>query len=522
MNPQISASQPIRVSASAATPSAELGGGHSYAFDRASGMFVAKAPTPPVKSPPAGIASILRPAARERWMMPLAATMTPSRIEWILRTALTSESPAAEQGLYDLMEATWPRLLKNRMEVTDAVVALDWQIMDAADGENLPGAKELVERTKNGMCGDPVEDGQGWRGTMESLMSAWFRGISISEVDWEYRPGRQKTEEKSASASSSGLASSVSKSSVSLPAAWLPRQTRDVDARFFGWKSSGRLMLYPDAQPENAVDFPPHKFIIGIRKAGKGHPSGTALLRALAWWWCAANFSTEWLLNFAQIFGQPFRWATYDAGQDGVKAELSDMMEQMGSAAWGIGPAGTEIEWHESSKSGADNPQAHMIDRADTACDLLVLGQTLTGSVSKEGGSRALGDVHSAVRSDIIDSAALWLAEILNEQLIPAIAAVNYGPVTEDSSLPWFQPARKSKKDTKVVAETFEIVLRSGIPLLKEEVYDALDMSQPKPGEEAFEGNTGAIPAAVPPDMRRMLAKLPLDAREYFLARLNS
>lgn len=430
-------------------------------------------------------------------MMPMAAQMTPLRIEWILRSALTSESPAAEQGLYDLMEATWPRLLKNRMEVTDAVVSLDWQVMDAVDGENITGAKELVTRCKNGMAGNPIEDGSGWRATMEALMSAWFRGISISEIDWEYRAGGTRH-----------------------PAAWLPRQTRDVDARYFGWRTDGRLMLYPDTQ--NAVEFPPHKFLIGIRKAGKGHPSGTALLRALAWWWCAANFSAEWLLNFAQIFGQPFRWATYDAGQDGVKAELETMMENMGSAAWGIGPDGTKIEWHESSKSGADNPQAHMLDRADTACDLLVLGQTLTGSVSKEGGSRALGDVHSSVRADIIDSAALWLAEIYNEQLIPSIATINFGEVTEDSALPWFQPARKSKKDTKVVAETFEVILRSGIPLLKEEVYDALDMSQPQEGDDAFQGNTGGIPANVPPDMRRMLAKLPLDAREYFLARLNS
>lgn len=459
-------------------------------------MFVAKQPDPPLKTAPAGLRDILLPAVRERWMLPYAASMTPSRIEMILRSALTTESPANEQALYDLMEATWPRLLKNRMEVTDAVVSLDWQIMDAPDGENTLGAKSLVERTKNGMSGNPIEDGQGWRATMESLMSAWFRGIAIAEVDWEYRSGGTR-----------------------FPGAWLPKQTRDVSPRHFGWKSDGRLMLYPGGQPEQAIDFPPHKFLIAIRKAGKGHPSGTALLRALAWWWCAANFSAEWLLNFAQIFGQPFRWATYDAGQEGVKAELATMMEEMGSAAWGIGPDGTKIEWHESSKSGADNPQAHMLDRADQACDLLVLGQTLTSTQGNKG-SQALGTVHQSIRSDIIDSAALWLAEIFNEQLIPSIAAVNFGEVTEDSSLPWFQPARKDKKDTKVIAETFEIILRSGIPLLKEEVYDALDMSQPKPGEDAFEGPAGGIPANVPPDMRAMLAKLPLDAREYFLARL--
>jgi len=485
------------------TPSAERGGGLSGALQRVTRYFARKTPTPPEKTrSTATLETMIVPAARGRWMLPQTAHYTPARIEWILRAALTTESPRAEQELYDLMEATWPRLLKNRMEVTDAVVGLDWILADAPDGENLPGMRELAERTRNGMRGNPVEDGQGWRSTLECLMSAWFRGIALAEIDWEYREGGSR-----------------------FPAAWLPRQTRDVDPRHFGWKASGRLMLYPDGQPEGAIDFPPNKFLIALRKAGKGHPSGTALLRALAWWWCAANFSQEWLLNFAQIFGQPFRWATYDAGQDGVRAELAEMMDAMGSAPWGIGPEGTKIEWHESTRTGADNPQAHLLDRADTACDLLVLGQTLTTDVG-DSGSLALGEVHSNVRADIIDSAANWLAEILNEQLLTAVAAVNLGDPGEDSRLPWLTPARKSKKDGKVTAETLEILLRAGIPLRKEEVYDAIDMSQPEPGDDIFAAapapavpDFGGPPAALPPDVRAVVAKMPIDAREYFLAR---
>lgn len=485
--------------APAQTPSALRGGSPPLRFDPATGQFTARqTQTPSDRRTAAHLSTILQPGARSRWMLPHTATLTPERIEWILRSALTTESPRAEQELYDLMEATWPRLLKNRMEVTDSVVNLDWQLIDAPEGENLPGMKELVRRTTHGMCGDPVEDGLGWRATMEALLSAWFRGVAINEIDWEYRPG-----------------------SARHPAAWLPRQTREVDPRHFGWKIDGRLMLYPGGQPESATDFPPDKFLIAIRKAGRGHPSGTALLRALAWWWCAANFSAEWLLNFAQIFGQPFRWATYAAGQDGVRDELASMMEDMGSAAWGIGPDGSTIEFHESSKSGADNPQAHLLDRADAACDLLILGQTLTGSVSKEGGSRALGEVHNAVRSDLMDTAANWLAEVLNEQLIPAIARINLGLITEDAALPYFAPARKNQKDSKALAETFEIILRSGIPLLKQEVYEALDMSQPREGEDAFSGTPGGGGAGPGPDLRAMLAKLPQDAREYFLSRLH-
>ena len=210
------------------------------------------------------------------------------------------------------------------------------------------------------------------------------------------------------------------------------------------------------------------------------------------------------------------------------------MMESMGSAAYGVGPDGTKIEWHESTKSGADNPQAYILQLADTACDLLVLGQTLTSSVGAGGGSRALGDVHQAIRTDVIDSAAQWLAEVLNEQLIPAIVSLNFGDSDEDSALPWFQPARKSTKDSKVTAETLQIVLASGIPITRTQVYELLDLTQPAPGDPVFGGTPsvippdvippvippGASPADTSPELRRILAKLPLDAREYIMARL--
>lgn len=156
-----------------------------------------------------------------------------------------------------------------------------------------------------------------------------------------------------------------------------------------------------------------------------------------------------------------------------------------------------------------------------------MLGQTLTGSVGSSG-SRALGEVHQSVRADIIDSTAEWLAEILNEQLIPAVITVNLGDPGEDAALPYFAPARKDKKDGKVIAETIKILREAGIPLIKEEVYEAIDMSMPGEGADVFDQPVattppppGATGAAATPEVRALLAKLPLDAREYVLAKLR-
>ena len=68
-------------------------------------------------------------------------------------------------------------------------------------------------------------------------------------------------------------------------------------------------------------------------------------MRPLVWWWCAANFSADWLLNLAQIFGLPFRWATYEptAAQETVD-RICTMLQNMGSAGWAAFPAGTSLE----------------------------------------------------------------------------------------------------------------------------------------------------------------------------------
>jgi phage gp29-like protein len=78
------------------------------------------------------------------------------------------------------------------------------------------------------------------------------------------------------------------------------------------------------------VPLPPGKFIVGISKGRTGHPLNTALVRVLAYWWAAMNFSSEWFLNYAQIFGQPMRWATYDPNLSTAdQAKLEDMLENI-------------------------------------------------------------------------------------------------------------------------------------------------------------------------------------------------
>lgn len=394
----------------------------------------------------------LLPSARAHWQRVELAQMTPDYVANLLRSAATGDNPSSEQALYNLMILTFPRLAKNILDVKNSVANLDWSIMDTHDECEL---LQLITQARDGMRGNVVEDGQGWSGMIKSLINGYFRGISVVEIDWRV---------------------------VSDGSAVLPQQARRVPASYYGWGvDDGVLRLKID---DEFKDFPDHKFILATHNIGDDHPSSGAMLRCLTWWWCAANFSQEWLLNFAQLYGQPIRWGNYDPSDPNSRHNMEIMLQQMGSSAWAAMPQGSDLKLIESAKSAGDNPQSVIISMADKICDLLILGQTLTGDAGNNG-SRALGEVQQGTHSDVINAVAAWLAEILNDQFIPAICAMNRESL-DHSKLPWFEPSPKSIKDRKLLAETAKIMLECGMRLPVNWLHEQLDVPLPSEGEETM------------------------------------
>lgn len=434
---------------------------------------------------------ILLPHRRSSWLLPSLSHVTPDYVERILYASLTGDSPEPEYALFELMLQTWPRLVKNVLELRNAVCDLLWNVQNPA---SLTTAADLATRTRDGMHPDIPALGLGWRSTIARLMDAWFTGLTILEVDWEVR------------------------GSASLPQAWLPRQTHHVHPRFYSWHPDSATLHLRLPDSDSLTPIPPHKFIVAMNNVGIGHPSGGALLRPLAWYWCAANFSRDWLLNFAQLFGQPLRWATYDPSDPSVRPRLEELLESMGSAAWAAAPQGVSLELKEPANHGSDNPQNQIISHADTACDLLILGQTLT-SEAHDSGSRALGQVHYNVRSDIINAAAAWVAEILNTQLLSSVYHLNL-PATaaEESILPFFDPGSKVVQSPSEIASRIKTLLEAGIPLKKDFVHELTETPQPTNGEEVY---TAPMPMGNSAMLAKAFEKMPPAAREYYLAKLK-
>jgi phage gp29-like protein len=442
------------------------------------------APEPPLKT-------VVVPAARDRWLAAGLTDLTPEQIYSTLRGALSGDLLQVWR-LFDVMEDTWPRLSVNLAKVRAAVKRHDWTLQAWAPLGSRPSA-EALRRAR--MLGDaiwsmrpaPDLDELGWEGTLDALMDAWGKGVSVLEVDWELRD----------TAEGAFIA---------------PRCTHWVHPRYYGWPSEDRpegdrLMLrasevLPRSQalgpaPQDWLPFPPRKFILAVCKARTAHAAAAARLRQLAWWWCVSNFSGQWLVNYAQLFGVPIRWATYDPARPDLRPVLEQMLERMGSAGWAVMPEGTSLTLHAAPGGAAENPQLALLQLADRICDVAILGQTLTTDVGASG-SRALGEVHKEVQDEIVQAAIRWLASTLNEQLLPAWCELNWGDRRE---CPYFLDRAPAERDTRATAETFEVVLRSGVPIPRDFYYEQLGIPQPEPDQPVImPPSTAVLPPSPLPD----------------------
>ena len=474
------------------------------------GTTVTATAAPPVaQTPLKDLAQIIHPSARDRWMTGLIGMYSPTLIENTIRGAMSGNLVAQSQ-MFDLMERTWPRLSKNLNELKTAVIGLGWNLQPFAMKGDKPTKeaqrrKRVIEQMLWTMRPDLERDENDFEDTLRDVMDAVGKGVALLQTDFEQRP----------------INVSLDPKVTQMAKLWCPRATQWVHPRYYGYPATVALDLGDDRLMLNAkeirqnnpglnlatvsgdwAEIPREQFIVSIIKQKSGHPLGGALLSILGYWWAAQNFTWDWFLNFAQIFGQPIRWATYAPGvQSQTIQSIMDMLAQMGSMAYGAFPAGTNLELKTGATDARNVPHKVLIDAADTICDVLILGQTSSTQIREGGG---VGSGHAAslqgdVRQEKIMGVAKRSAKILNVQLLPALCRLNFG---DDTECPQLVPADTKGKDLLTVAERYQIILQTpGVKVSKAQYYDDNDLVQPDDDDEvlvALAQATGKPPGGKP------------------------
>jgi phage gp29-like protein len=407
------------------------------------------------------------------------ANVTPEQVRSILRNVRTGKLEDQDR-LFRMMVDSWSRLRKCINEIAGNVTALELEIKPGVrEGMEEPTDQALqiynvVERALESYAPRPSHWELDTNGMVKALIDAYAKGISVVEIIWHVQNG------------------------VVSPRCYAP-----IPAKYLAYPSASneidRLMMAPKGvNYETLQDFPPDKFLIAIWQQGGCHPIHSANLRALTKFWLSAIYGHGWFMQYAQLFGVPWRHAETD-GSDEAMAKAQEMLENIGSSGWAVTGNGTKINILDGIKGGESLPQVALMHESDKACDILMLGQTLTTDVG-DSGSRALGDVHATVRADILQGVATWISQIITTQLIPAIVRMNFGAGVASEDMPYAEIEIPKPKDEKAIAERVKIITKDvGLPVSNKWIYEELGIPEPQEGDALFgEEINNDLPPLIP------------------------
>lgn len=446
-----------------------------------------------VPAAPSGVdwgTSINVPLARDRLLEYFEREQLPGDVKSTLAAALNGDLHY-QHLLFTAMIDTWPKLQKAIDEIGRLVSVAPWKTVPYAIRGEKPDKKaeamaKDVDNMLWGMRPRAAYNEHGLEETIKELVRGYYYGHGVMEVRWMRGEGGK----------------------------WQPRATKTVPPRYYGYPydlattddKEDRLMFDPDGGmgARAFIDFPEHRFLVGIHCGHSGHPSVAAPLRSLAGYWLAAVYGLKWFLNFTQLYGIPWRHAEVaDSGDENkVKAALASI----GINGYIVTKPNTKINVLESAKNGQQIPQRELIQLADDQVTEFILGQTLTSGTDGSG-SRALGEVHQGTLDGVVDGVADWVGAILTRQLVPSIVALNWG--AERTDCPEFWAKREVAKDEKALAERDEKlgIIDGTVPVGKAWFYERHGIPIPAEGDdllieepEETEGDLTEEPPQLGPD----------------------
>jgi len=119
---------------------------------------------------------------------------------------------------------------------------------------------------------------------------------------------------------------------------------------------------------------------------------------------------------FGELFGMPIRIGKTTSRDKTEITKVEKMLADMGAAAWGLFPEGTEIEIKETTRGDAFNVYDKRIDRANSEMSKGVLNSTMT---LDNGSSRSQSEVHLEILKNVIEADADFIRDLVNNKLLP-------------------------------------------------------------------------------------------------------
>lgn len=127
--------------------------------------------------------------------------------------------------------------------------------------------------------------------------------------------------------------------------------------------------------------------------------------------------------EYAEVFGMPFRWATYQNEQ--TREVLEKALEEAGSAGYVVAPEDANLEFIQANSQQSTD----IFERLRNACNqeiaIILLGNTMTTLEASHSGY-AQSKTQSDSQEELHDADRRRMLAILNEKLTPYLERLGY------------------------------------------------------------------------------------------------
>lgn len=205
---------------------------------------------------------------------------------------------------------------------------------------------------------------------------------------------------------------------------------------------------------ENGIDYRSGSIADWCVEVGKPYDLGL-LLKCAPHSLSKKNMTAYWDV-FGEIFGMPLRIGKTNSQDPEDRQQIEDVLANMGAAAWGLFPDGTDIEIKESTRGDAYNVYDKRIDRANSEISKGILNQTMT---IDSGSSLSQSETHLEVFENVCAADARLIKYIVNDRLIPKM--IQHGFDLKGKTFDWddaatYTPAEQRELE-RMLLQYFDI-----------------------------------------------------------------
>lgn len=338
----------------------------------------------------------------------------------------------------------------------ESVARKDWILIPGGDAPADIRAAELLDEALRNVCGLTQ--------TFEHQLSALRYGYAYSEIMWERRDR---------------LAVPVHFENV------IPRRFRFADDN-----DRPLLVTGDDFEGEDLVRGKWWRTeLTGRKKAMAG------LMRTAVWWSMFKTMAARDWVVFANRYGLPYAWATYDNNlrDEKDKDVLKSMMKSLGTDGWAVFQRGVDVQILEANKTGgAEEVHGALVTLCNQEISKLVTGATLISENSGPGSFAATRE-HGARGFQRIAGDAKLLSESFEDYV--------GRPFVEYNGIPARPPklkihiVRDSDPLTRVKVLSM-VVNELGVDVSKEQVRQEIQLKTPASDDDIAPGKAQPAPSA--------------------------